>query len=307
MQYFILATSVIMEMLSTGILRNSFCKNRMKSNADLQMFNALSSVVTLLCLLGLYIATGTLCVPSMFTILLGIVFGCITGLAAIFNMKALEYGPLSYTKVIVCFCMIIPSLSGFILYGENITIIQVIGMVLMLISTILAIEKKKDDTKANIKWLVFCIVAFIFCGSIGVMQKIHQTSEYKNEISVFLLIAFSISSLLSFILVPIYMKKENARITLFDNEQGTSFIIITLLSGIGIAFCNHYNMYLSGVIDSMILFPILNGGAMILTTISGLIIWKEKLTKRQTIGLIVGIISILLLCNAIDLIMSFFS
>ena len=38
---------------------------------------------------------------SLFTLLLGILFGIITSLQAVLNLKALEIGPLSYTTVII--------------------------------------------------------------------------------------------------------------------------------------------------------------------------------------------------------------
>jgi drug/metabolite transporter (DMT)-like permease len=56
-------------------------------------------------------------------------------------------------------------------------------------------------------------------------------------------------------------------------------------------------MYLAGVIDAIIFYPVVNGASMILTTAAGILLWKEKLSKRQWFGLIMGGVAILLLCN----------
>ena len=112
------------------------------------------------------------------------------------------------------------------------------------------------------------------------------------------LAAFTVSALLSLVLLLIYRKKETIGVTLFERGKILSFLIITLVCGCGIAFCNHFNMYLSGVMPAIVVFPVLNGGTMILTTASGLIIWKERLSPKQIVGLAAGILAILLLCFA---------
>ena len=47
MEYVLLGISVLCEVLATGILRNAYCKKHVKNSADLYLFNAVSSVVTL--------------------------------------------------------------------------------------------------------------------------------------------------------------------------------------------------------------------------------------------------------------------
>ena len=58
---------------------------------------------------------------------------------------------------------------------------------------------------------------------------------------------------------------------------------------------NKLNLYLSGVIDSMLFFPLVNGGNIILTTIMSFAVFHEKLSKRQWGGMLVGMIAVLFL------------
>jgi drug/metabolite transporter (DMT)-like permease len=137
-----------------------------------------------------------------------------------------------------------------------------------------------------------------FC-AIGVMQKLHQTSRYKEELGAFLVAAFISSALLSFLLTLYHGKKECRRPSACGGGASAApLALYSIACGAGIAFCNHCNTYLSGVIDSVILFPVLYGGCMILTTAAGLILWKERLTRTQTVGMILGFAGILLLCGA---------
>ena len=72
--------------------------------------------------------------------------------------------------------------------------------------------------------------------------------------------------------------------------------LLMLVSGVCVAANNKLNLYLSGVIDSVIFFPVVNGGGLVLTTLASLIIFKERLRTKQWIGILLGIASVLCIC-----------
>ena len=45
------------------------------------------------------------------------------------------------------------------------------------------------------------------------------------------------------------------------------------------------------------MFPIVNGGGLMLTTLTATLLFKERLSKKQWIGLALGAIAVILLCN----------
>lgn len=299
MNAMLLGVSVVMNLLSCGILRNDFCKKEIKSGADLNIFNGVSSVLSAITLAVIAFASGELRLPSAYTLLLGVVFGVATALCAILHMKALESGPLSYTNVICSCAMVIPSISGMIFFGETVTTWQYVGMALMLVSFVCAVDGKNDQSGMNFKWMLMCLGSFLFSGSVGVMQKAHQTSPHKDELGVFLVIAFLISAVFSLALMGWSKAKKGESITVLSRARIKKFIMVSAVCGVGIALCNQINMYLAGVMDSFIFYPVVNGASMILTTAAGLIIWKERLTGRQWLGLVMGAAAIFLLCGVI--------
>lgn len=128
-------------------------------------FNAVScltAAVVLLCWGGFGSA-------SAFTVLLGVVFGAITALQGITNIAALQVGPMSYTSVIISFSTLISALSGVLFFDESLGWAQIVGIVLMLVSFILAAKSDSGEKKANVKWLFLCLIAFVATGGIGVM------------------------------------------------------------------------------------------------------------------------------------------
>ena len=58
---------------------------------------------------------------------------------------------------------------------------------------------------------------------------------------------------------------------------------------------NLLNTYLAGVFESVITFPVVNGGRILLTTVLGAILFREKTNLRQKIGILCGFIAIVLI------------
>ena len=291
----LLVVSILMNLTANSILKNDFCKKEVKNNADLYAFNSLTSVLSVITLLILALIMGSLTSVSAYTILLGLGFGLVTALCAIFNMKALECGPMSYTSVIISCSLVIPSFSGMIFFEESIAPVQYAGVVCMLISFVCAMDRENDKAGVSLKWFLFCMIAFVFNGAIGVMQKVHQSSAHKDELAVFLITAFLFSAVFSAAMIPVFRKKEG-NVSVLGKEKVKKFLIVGVVCGVFIAFCNQINMYLSGVMPSVIFFPVVNGGCMILTAIVGVLFLKERFSVKQWIGLVVGTAAIFLLC-----------
>lgn len=258
-----------------------------------QFYNCIVSVSSAVCLL---IFSNNLKI-SLFTFTTAFIFGIITLLQQIFNLYALENGPFSYTSVIISLSTLIPALSGALFWHETISFVQIIGIGFMVICFILSVDNKNKDKKTGKKWLLYSIGAFFATGFIGVMQKIHQTSSYKDESDAFLIISFMFSFAISMVLCISNKGKRIKNETSLIKINSFSGIILLLLSGIFVAVNNKLNLYLSGVINSAVFFPVVNGGGLVLSSLVSVVIFNEKLSKLQWLGLIFGIISVVLFCN----------
>jgi drug/metabolite transporter (DMT)-like permease len=279
--------------LFCAVIKKIYTRDSSGNLTYIHSFNAVAGIVSAI-VLFLWGGFGEC---SLYTAILGAVFGVVTSLQYIFMMKALQLGPLSFTTVISAFSTVITALSG-LFFGDSIGVFQIIGIVLMLASFIFAVEKKSDEKKGSFIWLVFCILCFIMTGGIGIMQKIHQESAHKSELNAFLVIAFAVSFIFSIILMLIAKKKEKAPI--FEKTKSGSinwiFIVLMVISGICIAANNKLNLYLAGVLDSAFFFPMVNGGHLVLTTLTAVVFFREKLTFKQWIGVALGTLSVLFLC-----------
>ncbi len=234
---------------------------------------------------------------SVYSLLLGILFGACTSLNQVSISLAIKTGPYGYSYVIMYFSTVITSLSGFIFWSEQISWLQMVGIVFMLSCFYFAVQNKSEDKKANLKWFILSLTSMCAVAAIGLLQKIHQLSEFKNELMGFMFIAFLSSAIISCLTFYLFRYKEKKVavncIKLFDSRRKVrAFLTTTVLGGVFYAFNNVLNMFLSGKVDAAVFFPIINGVPLMASLVVSLLLFKEKMTKRQWIGILLGVIGL---------------
>ena len=267
-------------------------------NAVTALVSAIALTIMAICFYGV----SSILSVSLFTLILAVAFGIITAVQQIMVLKAFENGPFAYTTVITSLSMLIPTLSGVLIFrDETIKPLQYVGIALMVVCLILSVKTTgdKSERKASFKWLSLCAVAFVCTGLIGVMQKWHQSSDSKGELNAFLIIAFIIAFVYSAIMSLILLKKEPECEQ--TGKKALPFlalipIVLTIVAGACVAVNNMFNLYLTGVLPAAEFFPLVNGGGLILATLSGLVLFREKLSLRQWIGIGFGIVAVFMLC-----------
>lgn len=281
MNYILLSISMLSIVLQNGLF-NSVSKRKLKNKFDTLRYN---SWLYLICfILFVIFALGTKI--SLFSVLLGLAFGIVTMLSNFYKMSALAKGPMHITVLITTSSMIIPAMSGAIMFGEEFSLAKAIAILLLIFFIYISLKKDRD-TELNKLWIVYCVLAFVFQGIIGIIQKIHQSSAHKDELMIFLAVAF----LFSCVFCGIISKKGKTQFKFSTMEY-----IYAAVCGVCTFSMNYINLKLSGLIPSQIFFPLVNGGAIILTSAVSVVIFKEKMNKQQIIGLLGGIVSLILIC-----------
>ena len=281
-------------LLSAGV-RTYYSKSVSSTSAGYHLFNAVTSLICGVTLLAL---SGGDLQLSLYTVLTAMIFGVITALKQITNSAALSIGPWSYTSMIVTLSTVFTALSGALFFDETIRSAQYFGMVLMLLCLFLSVSKENDEQKKKtMRWFLLSLACLIFCGGVGLMQKIHQNSEHRQELTMFLVIAFLCSFVFSAMNLFLLRARQGKKMQIFTQRPTRRLLVVLFVSGgVGIALNNLINLYLSGVVDSAVFFPIVNGGGLVLNTLSSMVFFREKLEPRQWCGMAVGMAATLLLC-----------
>ena len=277
-QSIISISSVVLQ----NCILNKVCKKDLPTTNHTYRFNTLMYAVCII-LFGILAISGGF---SLFTAGLGLLFGVVTALSNYYKMQSLSTGPMHITLLITTSSMIIPTMSG-VFFGEDFSLPKLCLVFVLIFFIYLSLEKK-SGTKINGRWLVFCALAFVFQGSIGVLQKVHQSSSHKAETGSFLFIAFICSLVYSLI---------RSRSTSYKSLGFTrKLFVFALICGVCTFLMNFLNLRLSGLLPSQLFFPLINGSAIILSSLASIVIFKEKLNKKQIVGLCGGILSLVAIC-----------
>ena len=277
----ILSVLSVTSMVVQNCIFNGVSKKTLTASRHIYKYN---SFVYALCviLFGIFLFGESI---SFYTVGLGLVFGVVTALSNFYRMLALSSGPMHITLLITTSSMIIPTMSG-VFFGEAFSLPK-LALALVLIGFVFLSTKSTGGGKINKKWILCCLAAFIFQGSIGVIQKIHQSSVHKAEVNVFLFVAFICSAIYCFI-----RSGYGAKDIKFDGKT----IAFAVICGICTYTMNFLNLKLSGMLPSQLFFPVINGSAIVLSSTMSVLLFKEKLSKRQLIGLVGGILTLIGIC-----------
>lgn len=224
---------------------------------------------------------------SLITVLYAIIYGLLLIAAQWCYTVALKGGKTAVCSTVYSLGFIFPTLSGCLFWNEKVTLVNLIG-VLMVIPAIIVSGMKSSDSKIeNDSYIIPLVIAMLSSGGLGIMQKVQQFSQYPEQKGVFVFVAFALSGIIS-LLFALFAKADSKDIS-------SKKYIAASGTGICFATCNLLNTTLAGKLDSAVFFPSLNIGSILLSLFLGLIIYKEKLTKKDLVVLGLGVISILLI------------
>ena len=223
-----------------------------------------------------------------------IAFAISYGAASIGSFLAIGTGPLSITSLIVSYSLIIPTIYGLI-SGDTPSPFLFVGLGLLFISLFLVnIEKKGEEKKISLKWIIFLLIAFIGNGTCSTVQTIQQDvfiteqnpNGYKSE---FMIIALIIS-FVSIAIVSLISERKDLGKKIITGAHW--YIICGLANGLVNLFVI---MLANPKYPTSIVFPVISAGGIITSALAGIIIYKEKLSVMQIIGMVLGTASIVFL------------
>ena len=214
-------------------------------------------------------------------------FSMAFGTASAAMIFAIKTGPLSITALITSYSLLIPTFYGILFLHDPIHPTFYIGLAALLISLYLINKNKDESMKFSPSWIIYILLTFIangMCSTIQKMQQVHFDGAYKNE---FMIISLAVVTIV--LLVLGLSKKGNKR------EMLKPCIKYGAVKGLINGIMNYLVMVVSASMPNSVLFPSISAGGIVLTFICALTIYKEKLSKTQTIGYILGIVSVVFL------------
>ena len=210
--------------------------------------------------------------------------GIATGASWICYFKALSIGNINKVTVVDKSSMILSVLLAIILFGEtNNLIIKLVLIVLYSLGVFLMIEKKSDNKEVKKRWLLLALAAAIFASLTTIFAKVGVKNVESNLATA---IRTSVVLIMSFMIVLI-KKKENLLTQVEPKEM-----LFIFLSGVatGASWLCYYYAIQNGIVSVVV--PIDKMSALF-TILFSFIVFKERISKKSLIGLILMLISTL--------------
>ena len=215
----------------------------------------------------------------------------------VFNLMAIttQHNGLSVVSVATKMALVIPIAFGLWYYKEPLGTSKAAGIVLALIAVYLVAVKKDSSIILQKKNLVFPVLVFLGSGLIDTSLNFLQNDFItdKSLIPLFSSTIFLTAGVIG-IMVLVAQKIKGVLVLEFKN----------IIAGIVLGIPNYFSIYFlvkalrSNLFDSSGIFTINNVGIVIISTLLGIVFFKEQLSVKNWIGITLAVISIALVSLA---------
>ena len=238
-------------------------------------------------LLGLITAVIFFCINGFkldFSLYSFVMAGLISALVMCYNIigfRLLKSGTMAmYTLFLMTGGMVLPYIWGLLLLNEDFSLLRTGGLIVILSGVVLS---NFSGERINIKQIVMCVAVFVLNGFVSIISKIHQSQTSFDSVNAaeFIILGGIFKFLLAGILFLVFKNKDSSESG--DNSLKKAVIIITSSAFIGGV---SYMLQLLGAktLPATVLYPFITGGSIVFSSLTGVILFKEKLSAKLIIS-----------------------
>ncbi len=217
----------------------------------------------------------------------------------VFNLMAIttQQSGLSVVSVATKMSFVIPVLFGLFYYKESIGFLKLFGILLALTAVYLTSIRSKQGININRKYILFPVLVFIGSGIIDTSIKfLEETFVAQNDIPLFSAVLFLAAGIVGIFILIIQAIRGNFK-----------FEFKNIIGGICLGIPNYFSIYFlvktlrSDILESSGIFTVNNVAIVTLSTLAGIILFKEKLSQRNWLGIIFAVIGIFLIAMSFQI------
>jgi drug/metabolite transporter (DMT)-like permease len=179
--------------------------------------------------------------------------------------------------------LLIPLVISILVFREDPTMLQLIGFIVSMVSIVLICQggEKNSAKKLSVGGLVLLFVAD---GIAGIMAKVFQEMGNPLLSDHFLFMTFGVALILC--VIVILVKGERV---------GKNEILFGLLIGIPNFMQAKFQLMAMETIPAVIVYPVRQAGTILVITLAGVLLFREKLNWKQFVALAAILVSLVLL------------
>jgi drug/metabolite transporter (DMT)-like permease len=221
--------------------------------------------------------------------LLSLVIGVLFIITFFLLSRSASTAGLAITAVASRMSVLLPVIAGFLLYGDALTIPKVIGIILA-IGAFFLIFKPEGQVALNVKRIVLPTMLFLGIGTNDIIMKYIEHHYLVGDESLMLTAVFLISFIIGIIVLLVRNIKKQQQLSF--KSLYTGFLLGSLNFGATYFFIRSMMK-----IESTLLFPGVNVGIVVLSSLTGLVFFRERLTAVNWIGIFTAIMAIVIISS----------
>ena len=184
--------------------------------------------------------------------------------------------------------VVLPTLAGVVLFSEKLNFVATMGIVLALVALVLVVGGKNATNKdIKINWLLPVLI-FFGTGTGDILMKLTEQQNSSDDMGFMIAFIYFIAMLFGFLVVAFDLIRSKSKWQWKNAIGGITLGVINFFS----TFCVYNAMR---CFDNVVLFPVYNIGVVCLTALTGWLLFKEKLTWKNYMGLAIAILAVILI------------
>lgn len=271
-----------------NVMIRQFQLRQQRSASVIQLFQAGFCLVSAVFNMGFVLREPPL--PPLM-LLMGAAFGVLFYATCACSAHCYGIGPMSITTVLMNLSFVIPLAYSSLFWGEVITPVRWVGLAFLCLTFVLPFQGTgTTERRASMQWFRLASLAFLFNGLLAVLQKQQQMMADGAGKGTFMAVGYMVACLCFLIHYGRMRRQGPAKVV---SRLVTAGMIV--LAGLGSFLGNRVIIMLATKVEAVILYPCVNGGLAVATSVLSFLALGERLTRQKAAAIVAGIIAIVLL------------
>lgn len=203
---------------------------------------------------------------------------------------ALANGPTALTGLFMQLSLIATTIWGLFFWNSRLTPFVFIGLALAVVSLVLCLyQKSSKGERITAKWLIFSLIAFLGNTGCTVIQRTQQmvyAGKHGNMMMFFGIVCALVVCLL------LYLKQPTEAPMAVAKKSGFFPILAGVFNGVQ----NLLVILLATTsLDPSLIYPVLAIGYLAVTSVGARLLFGERLSAKQWVGIAVGAAAVAIL------------
>ncbi len=235
---------------------------------------------------------ASLLIPNTKLILISVLSGISTSFFVVTWLLSVKKSAYMMLDIFLMLGILIPLIASNIFFNEIIKPIQWIGVVLLFVAVILMCSYNNSlKGKMSFSSFVLLLICGITNGVADFSQKLFMKNVPDGSAAVFNFYTYIVAAVI-LITVFIITRKKSVNNSKTNIKKIFAFIFVMAIC----LFANSYFKTLSAAhLNAVILYPLNQGCSLILSAIMAATLFKEKLTLKAFIGILIAFLGLLII------------